>query len=322
MSGTPTTRSPSPPSPGRVRTPCRGDVSRRSLLASIGAGLLGVCAAPSRLPAGGRPVPEFSFIVVSDTHLGRGDAKGPAEQWAKTAREIEAADGDFVLHLGDVVDGGRAAQYAVYKEVRKAIRKPVYEVPGNHDPQELFEKHLRKPVELTFDHKGVRFVLLNNSRPDSHDGFLTPKQLAWLRDQCDDAAKKTLFLVLGMHVPVHENKHPDRGWHVKPKDGQAGLYALLDRHKGRVLALLHGHFHNGVRGWDDHAPLQEVVFPSALYNQDRRLTEQKAPGYYLPELRPGFVEVRLHRAGMRLRYKAAGVPDPSERLCPLPQFTS
>lgn len=265
-------------------------------------------------------MPEFSFVVVSDTHLGRGDQDGPARQWAATAKEIDASAGDLVLHLGDVVDGGRERQYAVYKDVRKTIRKPVYEIPGNHDPQEPFEKHLRQPVELAFDHKGVRFLLLNNSHADSHDGFLTARQLAWLDGQCTAAAKKELFVLLAMHVPVHENKHPDRGWFVKPKDGQTELYALLRRHKNQVLALLHGHFHNGVRGWEDHAPLHEVVFPSALYNQDRRLAEQKAPGYVLPELRPGFVQVSLRRDGMSLRYKPVGVKEAAERVCPLPQL--
>jgi predicted phosphodiesterase len=294
--------------------------SRRAALTSTAAGLVGVLRWPDQLRGDGRTVSQFSFLVVSDTHLGRNDDAAAAGQWARTAGEIDASDGDFVLHLGDVVDGGREAQYAVYKEARKAIRKPVYEIPGNHDPQELFEKHVRTPVELSFDHKGVRFLLLNNSRSGEHDGFLTAKQLTWLGDQADAAARKALFVVLCMHVPVHENKHPDRGWYVKPKDGQADLYGLLRRHRGRVLALLHGHFHNGVRGWDDHAPLQEVVFPSALYNQDRRLAEQKAPGYSLAELRPGFVRVSLLREGMRLRYRPVGVADSAEKLCPLPQF--
>jgi Icc protein len=295
-------------------------LSRRSVLVPLGLGLAGTLSWPSWIRAADRPIPDFSFIVVSDTHLGRGDEEAPARQWEKTAREIEASPGDLVLHLGDVVDGGRERQYPVYKDIRKAIRKPIHEIPGNHDPQELFEKHLRKPVELSFDHKGVRFLLLNNSRPDSHDGFLSARQLAWLGEQCEAAVKRDLFVLLAMHVPVHDNKHPDRGWHVKPKDGQADLYALLKRHRDRVLALLHGHFHNGVRGWEDHAPLQEVVFPSALYNQDRRLAQQKVPGYYLAELRPGFVQVSLDKAGMTLRYRPVGVKGDAERICLLPQL--
>jgi predicted phosphodiesterase len=301
--------------------PNRDDtVSRRTAVAALGVGAVGGLQGLAESVAEEKALPDFSFLVVSDTHLGRMDSETPAKQWASTAKELDAAAGDFVLHLGDVVDGGREAQYAVYKDVRKTIRKPIHEIPGNHDPQELFEKHLRKPVELAFDHKGIRFLLLNNSRTDSHDGFLTAKLLAWLGEQLADAAKKELFSILAMHVPVHESKHPDRGWYVKPKDGQTDLYALLTKHRGLVLALLHGHFHNGIRGWDDHAPLQEVIFPSALYNQDRNLAKQNAQGFYLAEHRPGFVRVTLGREGMKLAYRPLGEKDTSDRVCPLDQL--
>jgi hypothetical protein len=123
-----------------------------------------------------------------------------------------------------------------------------------------------------------------------------------------------------MHVPAHANKHPDRGWYVKPKDGQTELYALLARHRERVLALLHGHFHNGVRGWDDHAPLHEIALPSALYNQDRRLAQQKAPGYYLAEHRPGFVQITLGSAGMKLAYHVLDGKEATSKERPLPQL--
>jgi DNA repair exonuclease SbcCD nuclease subunit len=263
----------------------------------------------------------FSFIVVSDTHLGRNDDDSAARQWERTAREIDAASGDFVLHLGDIVDGGREAQYAVYRQTRDRIRKPVHEIPGNHDPAPAFQRHLRRAVDTAFDHLGVRFLLLNNSRRDSHDGFITPQQIGWLREQCSDAARRRLFLFLCMHVPAHDNRHPDRGWYVHPGNGQRELYELLQEHRQRVLALLHGHFHNGVRGWEDHAPLREICFPSALYNQDRRLAEQRAPGFYLAELRPGFVQVTLQANGMRLAYHPTGSTDRPGRLCPLPQLS-
>lgn len=297
-------------------------ISRRAATAALTAGLVTILPRPWNAWAQAKPLPDFSFVVVSDTHLGRQDQEAAAKQWAKTAQEIDTTAGDFVLHLGDIVDGGREAQYPAYKEIRKSIRKPIHEIPGNHDPQELFEKHIRKPVDLSFDHKGVRFLLLNNSRTDSHDGFITGKQLGWLGDQCADAAKMGLFLVVCAHVPVHENKSPDRGWYVKPKDGQTELYKLVDRHKDRVLALLHGHFHNGIRGWDDHAPLQEVIFPSALYNQDRKLADQKAPGFYLAEMRPGFVQLKIEKGQMKLRYQPVGAAEGAEKICPLPQLKS
>src|SRR5687768_4316378 len=114
-------------------------ISRRCALTAFTAGLATFAARPSRLRAAA--VPKFSFVVVSDTHLGRDDTDAAAKLWTQTAREIDSASGDFVLHLGDLVDNGREGQYAVYKDIRKSIRKPVHEIPGNHDPQALFAQH-------------------------------------------------------------------------------------------------------------------------------------------------------------------------------------
>lgn len=190
---------------------------RRSFLAASLVGL--ACTATRRVPAAdGLAV--FSFVVVSDTHLGRQDSKTPEKQWRQAVAEIAAGPGDFVLHLGDVVDGGREAQYPVYADTRMALKKPVYEVPGNHDPVELFEKHVRTPIDHAFDHGGVRFLLFNNSRTGSHLGFVTPRQAEWLEKRCREAADKDLRLVAGCHVPVHANAAPDRGWYVKPADGR------------------------------------------------------------------------------------------------------
>jgi len=296
------------------------NLTRRTFVQSLGAGLVASSAWPAAIFAGDRAVPRFSFLVITDTHLGRGDNPAAARQWERTVRELDAAPGDFVLHLGDVVDDGREAQYGVYREQRARQRKTVHEIPGNHDPQDLFERHIRRQVDTSFDHQGVRFVLFNNSRRDSHNGFITPAQVTWIETQIGEAARRNLFVILCCHVPLHDNRHPDRGWHVGRTDGQEAVYTLLRRHPQRILALMHGHFHNGIRGWNDHGSLQEICFPSALYNQDRRLAEQRAPGFYLSELRPGYVKVSLDARGMALRYQPLGDIRPAERLCPLPQF--
>jgi calcineurin-like phosphoesterase family protein len=298
-------------------------LTRRSALLTLGAAASHTLLWPSWSLAQERTVPNFSFLVVSDTHLGRGDNESAARQWERTAAELNTTPGDFVLHLGDIVDRGLEPQYAIYRNIRQTIRKPVHEIPGNHDPAELFQRHIRREVDTSFDHQGIRFVLMNNSHTDSHNGFLTADQITWLTQQCTQAADRDLFLILCMHVPAHQNRHPDRGWYIHPEHGQTALYALLRQHRDRVLSLFHGHFHNGIRGWDDHAPLQEISFPSALYNQDRRLAAQNAPGFYLSELRPGFVRVTLQQTGMTLSYHPVGVANAmEERRCPLPQLRS
>jgi 3',5'-cyclic AMP phosphodiesterase CpdA len=265
-------------------------------------------------------LPKLSLVVVSDTHLGYHDKEHAARQWEQTASEIGQTPAELVLHLGDVVDGGREAQYPIYLKTRETIGKPVHEIPGNHDPQPLFEKHIRQPVDTVVEHKWLRFLLLNNARTDSHDGFLSDTQLVWIEAKCDEAEKEQKYVALCMHVPAHTNRHPDRGWYVKPENGQEELYEIITRHQDHVLCLMHGHFHNGVRGWDDHAPVHEVVFPSALYNRDRRLEEQNAPGYNLPEFRPGYTLVTIDGGVMQLLYQPVGVADTAEKTCRLTQL--
>jgi len=284
--------------------------TRRTFLRSMTAS---VVLAPLALRAWGDDRRKASFLVVSDTHLGRNDNSGAAEQWTRTAAELAKAPGDLILHLGDVVDGGREPQYAIYKQVRDTIGKPVHEIPGNHDPHELFEKHIRKPIDTVVDHDWLRFLLLGNARVDSHDGFLSASQLTWIDEQCADAAAKGRFIILCMHVPAHANSHPDRGWYVKPAEGQKSLYEIVTRHQRQILAMFHGHFHNGIRGWDDHAPIHEILFPSALYNQDRQLQKQQAPGYNLSEFRPGFTQVTIQNGELTLRYQVTGRQDTAEK---------
>ncbi len=258
---------------------------------------------PAALQAAGKKLPELRFAVVSDTHLGYRDQPTAARHWQQAAAKLALAPARFVLHLGDLVDRGRPAQYPRYLSIRDRIGKPVHEVPGNHDPPELFIRYVRRQVDTSLTYDWLRLVLLNNSRTDSHDGFFTQEQLQWLEAQFRQARREDRWLLLAMHVPVHSNRHPDRGWHVKPQHGQREFYQLLARHQDRVLALFHGHFHNGIRGWDDHAPVHEVVFPSLLYNGDRKLVQQGAPGYNLPEFRPGWVQVRIAQGVLRLQYR-------------------
>jgi 3',5'-cyclic AMP phosphodiesterase CpdA len=291
---------------------------RRRFLISAAAGAGALVLRPQCLVGEERRRP-LSFIVVSDTHLGYRDQKHAEEQWAKAAAEIREAEGAFVLHLGDVVDGGREEQYPKYTAIRSTIEKPVYEIPGNHDPQPLFEKHVRSPVETALEQDWLRVLLLNNSRTDSHDGFLSPEQIAWIDEQCREAKDRRQIILLCMHVPAHTNRHPDRGWHVKPEHGQGELYELIDRHKDSVLSLFHGHFHNGLRGWDDRAPVHEIAFPSVLYNRDRRLEAQNAPGYNLPEFRPGYALVKIEADAMTLKYKPLGNEASAEKTCATPQ---
>ena len=260
----------------------------------------------------------LSFVVVSDTHLGRNDNDSATTAWREAAAEIAESDARFVLHLGDVVDGGRSERYAEYLAIRNQIDKPVYEIPGNHDPVDAFASQLRREVDAVFDHGWLRVILLSNAHRDSHDGFFAPEQIAWTDEKLQQAAENNRASIVCCHVPVHTNQHPDRGWYVKPESGQTEFYEVLERHQRHVLALFHGHFHNGIRGWDDRAGLHEICFPSVLYNQNRELEKQDAAGYNPDEFRPGYTLVTAGDGELRLRYKPTGGEATVRHTCEAP----
>ena len=247
-------------------------MKRRHFLRTAAASAAPLVLYPKALMAA--PRSELSFIVVTDTHVGYEQKEAAEQLWHRTAESIAKQPGTFVLHLGDVVDNGHAEQYPKYLAARKLIGKPVHEIPGNHDPVEDFKKHIRQEIDTAVEHDWLRVLMINNAHRDSHDGFITAGQIEWLSQQCEIAMQKDQLILFAMHVPVHTNEKPDRGWYVKPAVGQTAFYDLMKRHQSRVVALFHGHFHYGLRGWDDHAPVHEVSFPSALWNADPHLDQR------------------------------------------------
>ena len=294
------------------RPPNRRILSRRDALRC---GVASATLWPTCLQARAKVREELSFTIVTDTHLGYRDKDSAAELWQKTAAEVNHSPGNLVLHLGDIVDGGREEQYPIYLESRRLIEKPVHEIPGNHDPEDLFRKYIRENPSIVVEQGWLRFLLLNNARRESHDGFLSDGQLAWLESQCQQADRDDGFVSICMHVPAHPNRHPDRGWYVKPDSGADEFNDLLQRYKDRIVAVMHGHFHNGIRGWSDRHGVHEICFPSALYNQNRGLEEKSAPGFNPLEFRAGYTLVTIRRGAMMLQYKPTASEPSVEKQC-------
>gem|GEM_PF-5876361 len=48
--------------------------------------------------------------------------------------------------------------------------------------------------------------------------------------------------------------------------------------------------------------------------------QQKAPGYNLPEFRPGWVQVRIAQGAMQLQYRPLHRDSPARRQLPLKQL--
>jgi Icc protein len=124
-----------------------------------------------------QPPGGLRFIIVGDR---TGEAQ--AGVWERVWREVSAAAPDFVIGVGDVIQGTddntAAAQWREYGRMMTPYRKiPFYLAPGNHDvwsamSAELFVKNTGRPLHYSFDRGGAHFTVLDNSRGEEDTAFL------------------------------------------------------------------------------------------------------------------------------------------------------
>jgi predicted MPP superfamily phosphohydrolase len=255
------------------------------------------------------PAPLFRFALISDTHLG---AHGQQDELAfsNAVREINATDAAFTLCLGDLVNAGNPLQYPAWKKIAAGLSKPWYAVPGNHDPVPLFTSQVQAETDFAFDRPPFRFIGFNSANTNSHTGYVTPAQLAWLDIQLAAAEKADLRAILFTHVPRHKNLHPDRGWWIKDADGGQGLRELLHKHRPAVAALFAGHMHCGLRGWQDLDSIPEILVPAlgGIGNARRKWDPAAMEGWVLEEFRNGYLLADVFPDAIRFTYKPLGVP--------------
>jgi Icc protein len=201
--------------------------------------------------AAGAAVADFSFVQISDSHIGF--AKEPNKDVTGTlelaVRRINALDQrpDLLLHTGDLTHLSKAAEFDTVDQVLKSAKVGNrFYVPGEHDVfgddakayLERYGKGTRGLGWHSFDHKGVHFVgLVNvaNLKPGGL-GTLGPEQLDWLKKDLEGVKSETPLVVYA-HVPLWVI-YPKWGWGTD--DSEAAL-ALMRRFA--AVTVLNGHIH-------------------------------------------------------------------------------
>ncbi|OPZ92737.1 MAG: Calcineurin-like phosphoesterase [candidate division TA06 bacterium ADurb.Bin417] len=216
----------------------------------IGAAILAIAAAGSA-SAGPEAGPVlFRFAQISDPHI---SAANSAYQ-QKFSAAVETANRlkpDFVLITGDLaVPADAEENWKKYAELRGGLAAPVYEVPGNNDMQKdasfgHYEKYARPAASYAFEHKGFRFVCLNDifysegEKAASHRGRIT--DFAWLEKEFE-TGRTGKGIILVAHIPASDTL--GGGNTVNEHGGATGryqLYPLLEKY--RVAAFIAGHVH-------------------------------------------------------------------------------
>ena len=203
----------------------------------------------SRLPKS-KVEGEFSFVQISDSHMGFNKAANPDVVGTLNAalekiKSLEAPP-HFMLHTGDITHLSKPEEFDTVDQMLKGVTNQVYFVPGEHDllnddgKQYLdrYGKGTKGAGWYSFDHKGVHFVGLVNvvNLKAGGLGTLGPEQLEWMEDDVRHLKSSTPIVVFA-HIPLW-SVYPEWGWGT---EDSAQALGYLKRFGS--VTVLNGHIH-------------------------------------------------------------------------------
>lgn len=165
----------------------------------FGVSLAGLCLviAAAQQPASR----ELHFAILGD-RTGEAVPGVYQEAW----KEIAAEKPDFVINVGDSIQGGDDATAAKeWREVKSFLaayrRFAFFFVPGNHDvwseeSSALYQQQTSRPLHYSFDRATAHFTVLDNSRTET----LPDSELTFLRDDLE-AHKSQKVKFIFFHRP-------------------------------------------------------------------------------------------------------------------------
>jgi 3',5'-cyclic AMP phosphodiesterase CpdA len=200
------------------------------------------------------PKSDFSFIQISDSHIGFNKAANPdvVGTLQATIDKINAMPKapSFVLHTGDLSHLAQADEFDTLEQSLKSVKTDkIFYVPGEHDLTDNGKLYLDRYGKGTkgngwysFDSNGVHFVGLVNAfvQVDGGLGTLGADQLKWLEDDLKGLSSSTPIVVFA-HIPLWA-VYPQWGWGTK--DSEQALTLL--RRFGSV-SVLNGHIHQTIQ---------------------------------------------------------------------------
>jgi predicted phosphodiesterase len=191
---------------------------------------------------------DFFFVQMSDTHWGFANTKLNGDPTGTLKKAIAGVNSlrhqpDFVVFTGDIThnaddDAERRRRMTEVRGIMGELKvKDLKFVPGENDAsldegkafQEIFGK-----TYYSFDHKGVRFLVLDNvSNPRS---ILGDTQLEWLAAELKKL-DKTAPIIVFTHRPLFD-LYP--GWDWLTRDGGKAIDLLMPY---RNVTVFYGHIH-------------------------------------------------------------------------------
>lgn len=267
------------------------------------AGLVLAAVALAALSGFAEPANDFHFSIIGDR-----TGRATPEVWGRVWREVSLLGPDFVINVGDTIQGG--ADELIEKqwdEIAPVLARyrdlPLYFTPGNHDifsdfSEQVYVRRTGRPTHYCFRFQNAHFTVLDNSRsPD-----LGEDQLDFLERDLKEhhaAAPKFIFV----HKPY---------WMIplKLQSGEFRLHQLARRYGASYV--ISGHGHRLVRMERDGILYLMVASSGANIEAQRNNPEGFRNGYLYHH-----VWVRVKGPSVRFTIKELDGPYGKGRMFPL-----
>ncbi|PPC76120.1 phosphodiesterase [Pokkaliibacter plantistimulans] len=201
---------------------------------------------------------QFIVAQISDLHIKAGGKLSykrvdtlRALQHAVTRLNSLRPRPDVVVITGDLVDFGRAEEYATLRQALQPLQMPFYLIAGNHDERQAlraaFPEHgylhqQDRFLQWCIDDYPLRLIGLDSTVPGQPHGELCPQRLAWLENTLAAAPAKPTLVMLHHPPFISGIGHMD----VQRLFNSEQLAAVIRRHP-QVERVLCGHLHRSIQ---------------------------------------------------------------------------